>query len=349
MFIILSAAKNPGRLRSFANAQDDIASYFIKVLEFTGYQAEKIIAEMGGHYMLLKKAIAALLLSVLMITSIQLSYAADDSLVSISGAVLNDQLNFKLNGVNVIPVGDDGTPVLPISYNGTTYLPIRAIGYLLGLGIDYEGSTKSVLITSSTSKVPPAAIQSTKTNQLIPITNVVLNKALKFKLDAQPVIPSGDDGTPVLPVSYNGTTYLPVRAIGNLLNLGISYDGNTKTVLITKQNPAGGTPITQNPTGNTPVTQNPAGSTTITQSKVWKLKEVKFTDATSYKESVLMGTSSYMYDTIGFTGDQNDLIIFHNRNDKETNKALAGIKYQVTWTNPPEYLAVGQTNGLISI
>jgi len=29
MFVILSAAKNPGRLRSFANAQDGIVSYFI--------------------------------------------------------------------------------------------------------------------------------------------------------------------------------------------------------------------------------------------------------------------------------------------------------------------------------
>jgi len=37
MFVILSTAKNPGRLRSFANAQDDIVSYYIKVLEFTVY------------------------------------------------------------------------------------------------------------------------------------------------------------------------------------------------------------------------------------------------------------------------------------------------------------------------
>jgi hypothetical protein len=54
-----------------------------------------------------------------------------------------------------VPVGDDGTPVLPISYNGTTYLPVRAMGYLLGLGIDWDGSTKTVLITRA--PVTPSA------------------------------------------------------------------------------------------------------------------------------------------------------------------------------------------------
>lgn len=76
---------------------------------------------------------------------------APGGLIPISGAVLNDQLSFKLDGKSVVPVGDDGTPVLPISYSGTTYLPVRAVGYLLGLGIDWDGATKTVLITRSQS------------------------------------------------------------------------------------------------------------------------------------------------------------------------------------------------------
>jgi hypothetical protein len=158
-------------------------------------------------------------------------YAAD-RLIPISGAVLNDQLNFKLNNATVIPVGDDGTPVLPISYNGTTYLPVRAIGYLLNLGIDYEAATKTVLITSTSTKKAPVAQDIKKSNTLISINNTVLNEQLKFKLDGISVVPVGDDGTPVLPISYNGTTYLPVRAIGYLLKLGVDWDGGTRTVLL---------------------------------------------------------------------------------------------------------------------
>lgn len=154
-------------------------------------------------------------------------------LTPIFGAMLNDQLNFKLDGKTVVPVGDDGTPVLPISYNGTTYLPVRAVGYLLKLGIDWEGSTNTVIIVSATSKTAPTPVGVSKTNSLIPISGTVLNGELNFRLDGKTVIPVGDDGTPVLPISYNGTTYLPVRAMGYLLGLGIDWDGVTNTALIT--------------------------------------------------------------------------------------------------------------------
>lgn len=271
--------------------------------------------------MSIKKRVIIFLMSAFVFSNVWISNAADETLIKITGAVLNDQLNFKLDGISVVPVGDDGTPVLPVSYNGTTYLPVRAIGYLLGLGIDYDGPTKTVLIASTTTKVAPKAISVSKSNQLIPISNVVLNKALKFKLDSKSVVPVGDDGTPVLPISYNGTTFLPVRAIGYLLNLGIDYDGPTRTVLITR---------------------NTTTSSSQNRTQVWKLKEVKFTDATAYSETVLAGTTSYMYDQIGFTGSQNNLIISHYRYDKKTNKLLAGRKYQVIWTDPPEYLVVGE-------
>ena len=224
---------------------------------------------------------------------------ADDTLIPISGTVLNDQINFKIDNVSVVPVGDDGTRVLPISYNGTTYLPVRAMGYLLGLGIDYEASSKTVLITSTTTKNPPTALAFTKSNQLYSISNAVLNKALNFKLDSTTVVPVGDDGSPVLPISYNGTTYLPVRAVGYLLNLGIDYDATTKTVLISR---------------------NPVGSNEISQTQVWKLKEINFTDGTRRTDNVLMGTSSGLYDVIEYSGEQNDLTISANRYDTATNK-----------------------------
>lgn len=78
--------------------------------------------------------------------------AKSNTLIPISGAVLNGGLKFKLDGKAAVPVGDDGAPVLPISYNGTTYLPVRAMSYLLGLGIDWDGATKTVLITTASSK-----------------------------------------------------------------------------------------------------------------------------------------------------------------------------------------------------
>lgn len=178
------------------------------------------------------KLIAVLMVFLFVFSVNGMTVNAEGKLIPITGVVLNDQLNFRLDSKTVTPVGDDGTPVLPISYNGTTYLPVRAIGYLMSLGIDYESTTKTVLITSTSRKAAPVAQSTKKSNTLIPISNAVLNEQLNFKLDGVSAVPVGDNGTPVLPISYNGTTYLPVRAIGYLLNLGVDWEGSTRTVIL---------------------------------------------------------------------------------------------------------------------
>jgi len=156
-------------------------------------------------------------------------------LTTLYGTKLNDQLFFNIDGILRIPVGDDGMPVLPISYKGTTYLPVRAVGYLLNLGIGYDSPTKTVLITSTTTKTAPQALATTKTNKLYDISGAVFNDLIKFSLDGKNVIPVDSNGVSVLPISYNGTTYLPVRAIGNMLGLDVDYDGIAKTVFIDHQ------------------------------------------------------------------------------------------------------------------
>lgn len=268
------------------------------------------------------KKILSILLVLLIYTMFLQTTSEAKGLTEISGTLLNDQINFKLDGKIVVPVGDDANPVLPISYNGTTYLPVRAIGYLLGLGIDYENATKTVLITSKSEKISPLAKVENKSKRLIPIKGALLNGDLKFKLDGKIAVPVGDDGTPVLPISYNGTTYLPVRAIGYLLGLGIDYENITNTVLITRNGDEG------------------------------KLSDYKgagwyFTDLNVQGEDrvgdphPLMGTSSYMYDEHKTTGGKNDLTITHNRYDYNNNNLLAGMTYRAIWEDPPQYIVAG--------
>lgn len=269
------------------------------------------------------KKISSVLIGLLIFAMIfPFTFVRADGLTGISGTLLNDQINFKLDGNLVVPVGDDGTPVLPISYNGTTYLPVRAVGYLLGLGIGYDNPTKTVLITSTSDKSSPNPVNTGKTGQLIPISGALLNGQLKFKLDGNLVVPVGDDGTPVLPISYNGTTYLPVRAIGYLLGLGIGYDNPTKTVLITRSG-AGGT--SGNSTG-----------------PGWYLTHITTTGESRVGDPhPLMGTTSYMYDEYKASGGKNDLTISHNRYDFTSKDLLAGLSYRVIWTDPPEYMPAG--------
>ncbi|SMC47338.1 copper amine oxidase N-terminal domain-containing protein [Papillibacter cinnamivorans] len=234
---------------------------------------------------------------------------APGGLIPISGAVLNDQLSFKLDGKSVVPVGDDGTPVLPISYSGTTYLPVRAVGYLLGLGIDWDGATKTVLITSTTTKTAPAASAAAKTGKLIPISGAVLNGELKFKLDGKAAVPVGDNGTPVLPISYNGTTYLPVRAMGYLLGLGIDWDGATKTVLITRSQSGPGWYFTK-----------------------W---EYVVSSADGTKTGSFANGDIYT-ETSETAGEKNNFTVTVTRVDKN-GKTIASGSATTVWTDPPAY------------
>ena len=61
-------------------------------------------------------------------------------------AYLNYGITVKLDGVEQPLYDAKGNRVYPVSYNGTTYVPIRAISSLLGVNVDWDGSTKSVLL-----------------------------------------------------------------------------------------------------------------------------------------------------------------------------------------------------------
>lgn len=239
-------------------------------------------------------------------------------LVPISGAVLNDQLNFKIDGKAVVPVGDDGTPVLPISYNGTTYLPVRAVGYLLKLGIDWEAGTNTVVITSTTTKPAPTPIAVAKTNSLIPISGALLNGELNFRLDGKAVVPVGDDGTPVLPISYNGTTYLPVRAMGYLLGLGIGWDAATNTVLITTASSAVG-----------------AAGWYFTHWEYYK--DPSDTADTGPKQNRTSAGDGILEYRVG-TGEKNNFTnkVWRTYTD---GKLIASGEATTKWTDPPEYFS----------
>lgn len=58
----------------------------------------------------------------------------------------NYAIAIKLDGEVQTPTDANGKRVYPISYNGTTYLPIRAVAKMLGIGVDWEQATQTVLL-----------------------------------------------------------------------------------------------------------------------------------------------------------------------------------------------------------
>ncbi len=64
-------------------------------------------------------------------------------------ATLNyNSIRITLDGQPLIPKDAAGQTVEPFIIDGTTYLPVRAVGQALGLGVDWDGHTNTVILTS---------------------------------------------------------------------------------------------------------------------------------------------------------------------------------------------------------
>jgi len=57
-----------------------------------------------------------------------------------------DNIKITLNGKEIIPKDVNGNVVEPFKISGTTYLPVRAICNALGLNVDWDGDTNTVIL-----------------------------------------------------------------------------------------------------------------------------------------------------------------------------------------------------------
>ena len=75
---------------------------------------------------------------------------ATSSVFAITGSVQKtlDYNNIKitLNGNEITPTDANGTYVEPFTIEGTTYLPVRAIASALGLEVNWDGNTNTVIL-----------------------------------------------------------------------------------------------------------------------------------------------------------------------------------------------------------
>lgn len=66
-----------------------------------------------------------------------------------------NNIKVTLDGKQVDLVDANGDPVEPFGISGTTYLPIRAISSALGLNVDWNGDTKTVVLTTGSTEQKP--------------------------------------------------------------------------------------------------------------------------------------------------------------------------------------------------
>ena len=92
-----------------------------------------------------RKTFITLAIALALVCGMVIGANAADTLKEIS-AYLNYGITIKYNGEAQDLTDAAGNRVYPITYNGTTYLPVRAVSNLLGIGVDWDGATQTVLL-----------------------------------------------------------------------------------------------------------------------------------------------------------------------------------------------------------
>lgn len=145
-------------------------------------------------------------------------------------------ISLTLDGQPVIPVDAEGRSVEPFILDGTTYLPVRGVANALSLDVAWDGTTNTVTLTSGGSSVTP--VEAAKATHGTVSTSITY-RDIAIILDGVSLSPADAAGNFVEPFLLDGTTYLPVRAISEALNLTVTWDDATSTVILTS---AGHTP-----------------------------------------------------------------------------------------------------------
>ncbi len=106
--------------------------------------------------------------------------------------------------------------VPPRIINSRTMVPMRKIFETLGATVDWYGDTQLIIATKNELVITMIIGEST-----FNVTNVISGEVKDFVLDSPPVI-------------VNSRTLVPAKAISESLGYKVDWNGNTRSVYITK-------------------------------------------------------------------------------------------------------------------
>lgn len=156
---------------------------------------------------------------------------------AVSGTTASAELSLNQVRVNVDGIDrvqwseeiilDNGTAApYSLIYEDTTYLPLRKMGEFLDKKVEWDSSTRTIYLYDT---------------ELVKTTDVGtefvgIYNSVNINIDGNTLVHTGENYN-FIPSSiiYNDTTYLPMRSLCELLGREIYWNGDSKTVSITKK------------------------------------------------------------------------------------------------------------------
>lgn len=98
------------------------------------------------------KKITSILLAIVAVLALSTSVSA--SWGAVQKTLLYEDIKITLDGQAITPKDANGNEVEPFTIDGTTYLPVRAISNALGLDVDWDESTSTVILERAVADRP---------------------------------------------------------------------------------------------------------------------------------------------------------------------------------------------------
>lgn len=179
----------------------------------------------------MKKQIAYVIAATLAISAVVPIMAADN--IKTRDAQLRSDFTIVVEGKEVGFRTADGQAVYPVLYNGSTYLPLRAVGELMGKNVNWDEKNKVVTLSGTRDSISKNDVNAKigkkdiRVQERPDFTIVVDNEKKKFR---------SATGREIYPILYNGSTYLPLRAIGEIMEQDVIWDGKEKKITLGTKN-----------------------------------------------------------------------------------------------------------------
>ena len=122
-----------------------------------------------------------------------------------------------------------GEYVYPILFRDSTYLPLRAIGEIMGKNVNWDEKNKTITLSGERDSYRNTSKASYERRDDIKIE---IRKDFKIVVDGKEVQFKDANGKRVYPILYNGSTYLPLRAIGEIMDCDVIWDGGAKSITL---------------------------------------------------------------------------------------------------------------------